>query len=363
MATPQITWDAPQAQQIKWDEPKRLGADQPDTNAMPESSVKEALPRSVMSLGRTIAGIPGGIYHAFSDEPSAEESSELMGHGLDPSSSLDRAGLRMVAKPLSTAASWYKDATTGKIPNAYEQALSVGPEAMGIGGAAVIAPKLTAAVPGAIASASDVVRGPIGDAVGAGLKEIPGAAIRRIPYVGKVAGDIYKAGAKAYRAPAPEQGAPLGRIPVRSKISTPIGAPEPAVESMHPAARTEWPPPEPPGPYDKVPPAPRGIKDTLDDQAVREEVQEGIARTDRKVFADTRVRNDVSTPKGVMHEQLREDRGEPPPPVKLTKTPIARAKPSGPRGISTGTPATDDLTPILERSVAAAKKAKGKKGD
>lgn len=117
-----------------------------DANASPSmlSSILDAAKREGSSTLDSISGIPSGIYHSFADAPNTAQEKNLMaGH----SSTLGRVALgadRMLAEPISTAATWYKQAAQGKVPDAYGQALSVAPEAIGTGVAAPLTEKLAA---------------------------------------------------------------------------------------------------------------------------------------------------------------------------------------------------------------------------
>lgn len=132
--------------------PKTAAA--PSTEAAPEPSFLDTLGREAKAAGQSIAGIPGGIYHAFSDQPSAEEQKEF---STDAHPGVIKRGAigitRMTAEPIANAADWYIKAAQGKIPNAYEQALSVAPEAIGTGAGNVIGGKLIEGAPGAAAGA------------------------------------------------------------------------------------------------------------------------------------------------------------------------------------------------------------------
>jgi hypothetical protein len=124
------------------------------STAPQQSGVMGTLGREASSFGSTLAGIPGSIYHAFSDDPTQEETQEA--GGPQEVSGAKRVGLgigRLTAQPLINAVRWYGDAAQGKIPNAYEQALSVAPEAMGAGGAGVVAGKMAEVAPGAVKTA------------------------------------------------------------------------------------------------------------------------------------------------------------------------------------------------------------------
>lgn len=156
--------------------------------------------------------------------------------------------------------------------------------------------------------------------------------------------DVWRARGVGRGATTQEPSAGLGRIPVRNAQPGPIES-----EPITNPPRSEWPPPEPKGAFDKPVASPRGISDLRDDEAVREGIREKIGQADRKVFASQRERNDVSVPKGVLTGEINK-------PAKLTS-----GKSNGSRGVGVTTPETDDLTPILKKSLAAARK--GKKGD
>lgn len=122
-------------------------AEKPSAQAAPEEKSPE--PSFLNTLGRegrsayqSIVGIPGAVYHAFSDAPTPEEQKEF---STDAHPGLIKRGAigltRMTAEPIADAAVWYTRAAQGKIPNAYEQALSVAPEAFGQGAGNVIAAK------------------------------------------------------------------------------------------------------------------------------------------------------------------------------------------------------------------------------
>lgn len=92
------------------------------------------------TLGReakAAASVIPGIYHAFADPDTQEETARLKArypNGVPEGLSgpgISRGMDRMVAQPAINAASWYKQLIQGKIPNASEQALDVAPEAVG----------------------------------------------------------------------------------------------------------------------------------------------------------------------------------------------------------------------------------------
>lgn len=194
------------------------------SDAVSPSGFWDTLGREGKSMGENIAGIPAAVYHAFADPPTQDEKAKF---GADEVAGPKRVGLgihRLAVAPVETAAGWYSDALRGKIPGAYEQALSVAPEAMGGGAAGVVAPKLAAAIPGAAGAVSDAATGTVAkaaasavpDAVGAALKKLPVSMIKHIPYLGGVLTDVYKAGAEAYQTankPPTYPGAPLPEHP------------------------------------------------------------------------------------------------------------------------------------------------------
>lgn len=137
---------------------------------------------------------------------------------------------------------------------------------------------------------------------------------------------------------APE--APAPRLVDQVKATPPASAPP----------TSTWPPEEPNWPRVK---SPGGIADTQEDQGIQQEIQERQGRSNQNVYREKRAASDPSTPKGTLIEQMG---GKPvESAIKYTKTPRA----TGPRAKSAGTPATDDLEPILKKSVAWVAKKKG----
>lgn len=95
--------------------------------------VPKTLGRELISGVRSIAGTPSGIYHAFADEPTAEERQES---GNDTEGAGKRIGLglqRLIAQPLINAGRYY----TSTAPSV-DQILSVAPEALGSAGGTVL---------------------------------------------------------------------------------------------------------------------------------------------------------------------------------------------------------------------------------
>lgn len=112
----------------------------------------KTLGREVSSVGQTIAGAPGAISHAFTDPETIDEQAIAGGRKMPTdglAGGLSRVGLgmeRLTIGPLRTAGEWYSDAAKGNVPNAYEQALDVAPEAMGQGAGAVVGQKVSQSV-------------------------------------------------------------------------------------------------------------------------------------------------------------------------------------------------------------------------
>ena len=82
--------------------PKDKPASEP---AAPAPSFGNTLGREVKSFGQNIIGIPGGVYHAFADEPTPDETKEY--GGAEQVSGAKRIGLgigRLTAQPVGTLA-------------------------------------------------------------------------------------------------------------------------------------------------------------------------------------------------------------------------------------------------------------------
>lgn len=121
-----------------------------DSNSSPSmlSSILDAAKREGSSTINSIAGIPSGLYHAFADPATAEETKEA--GGTKEVQGTKRVGLgisRLTTEPLFEAGKWYGDVARGKVPDAYTQALSVAPEAMGIGASGPIVDKMMTSLP------------------------------------------------------------------------------------------------------------------------------------------------------------------------------------------------------------------------
>jgi hypothetical protein len=246
-------WEKYQQQSVSgpWE---KYGAPPPTQPEQPEShwytGVGDTLGREASAVGSSIAGIPGAFYHGFADPETGEEKSERESReaagGIQPNDPISRGLNRLVAQPVATAVKWYGDAARGKIPNAYEQALSVAPEAMGAGGAAVLTPKLgetIAKIPGAAVDAAPNLTakvkafGKLGGQEAISHVPVAGRLVRRPSY-----GDLWdavKAKAPGSRgevlppstdqipgrpyAPNPRYEAPTQPIPARQGMMLPPG--------------------------------------------------------------------------------------------------------------------------------------------
>jgi len=115
----------------------------------PLEGVGDTLGREVSSLGKSVVGIPGAIYHAAAD-PETPEESQRFGEGFEKKiGPTGRIIDRMGVQPVLNAVDWYTKAAQGKIPDPVGQALSVAPEAMGVGASAPLTSKLVQSVPNA----------------------------------------------------------------------------------------------------------------------------------------------------------------------------------------------------------------------
>lgn len=91
----------------------------------------------------------------------------------------------------------------------------------------------------------------------------------------------------------------------------------------------------------------------LEDKGTQEEIRDAADREDQSRLSQERrewfARNQPGFTKGELTEQA----------AKAVKAPIAKVTSAEPRGVAVATPETDDLTPILKKSLAAARKQKG----
>lgn len=115
-----------------------------------EPSFFDTLGREAKSAASALnpVTISSGIYHAFSDQPTAEEQKEF---STDKNPGVIKRGAigvtRMTAEPIANAADWYIKAAQGKIPNVTDQILSVAPEGIGAAAGNVVGGK---AIEGAV---------------------------------------------------------------------------------------------------------------------------------------------------------------------------------------------------------------------
>lgn len=253
----------------------------------------------------------------------------------------------------------------------------------------------------ATAEIGSALSGPVGQQIVTGgkaaLKELPSSAIRRIPYAGKVLGDIYDAGRNAIAArPLPitdawhgpdeypitnELHGPEAPSPITNVLHGPESVPrevlqghalaeggravvDPAaslggipVRAIRPAQASTY-PPEGPIILEKNQPMVPGSKaDIAETKAIQEQVRDAAEGEDRARLSQARrewfARNQPGSTKGELTGTA--DR-----PVRYTKTPGVNVSDTGvPAG--TKVPAPDeDLIPLLRKSLRA---VKGKKGD
>lgn len=172
----------------------------PPEVASPEPGFWDTLQREGKSLAGNVAGVPAAVYHAFVEPPTQEEKQKF---GDTEVQGAKRVGLgihRLAVAPVETAADWYGKAIKGEIPNAYEQALSVAPEAMGAGAAAPITGKIAeiaANAPAELASAVKPavrtvgrVAGTVADSVN---PDITGVFSPRLAHIQRVISRVGKA--------------------------------------------------------------------------------------------------------------------------------------------------------------------------
>lgn len=177
---------------------------------------------------------------------------------------------------------------------------------------------------------------------------------RKIPYVGKIIPPYaewapFLAGRGGRSAPAEaaegealEQAAKPKLVEQIKQSTTPT---EP-----YPTTPSNWPPEAPTTKTQFPTPAPRGYQALQEEQSLVDQIRNQVAGEDRMRLR----REPLGTPKGALNQQFDEAMGKSQPPVKYTKTPSS-ASPKTP-----GTPATDDLTPILRESLKQAMKKTGR---
>ncbi len=180
----QVTLDMSTAQPIQANAVKLdMSTAKPIEGTEPkQSGFWDTLSREGKSFTGTIAGIPSAVYHAFSEPPMQDEKDRW---GAEEVAGPKRVGLglhRLITAPVETAGKWYSDAFSGKIPLAYEQALSVAPEAIGSAAGSVVAGKLAEGAPDAAKAVMDkapevgaqIVRGAV-KGTNAVLSKAPGS--------------------------------------------------------------------------------------------------------------------------------------------------------------------------------------------
>jgi len=254
VSSPQINWDsAGAAPQVKWDEEEKPGLldrtgkmlDRADTAitsrlasnprnyrdlAHTQIEVPKTLGRELYSGAKTILGAPSAAYHAFADEPTAEER-ERFGLSENPDM-MERAALgagRMVYQAPTIA---IKDYASGKVTG--QGALEVLPEALGQGSGTVVggklaetvAPKIARSIPRGAGAAVGRMASAAKPVIGRGLlvasdivdPDYIGMASPRLAHMQRIAGRI---GTKLSATPPVEQAASLGKIPVAAPEAAP----------------------------------------------------------------------------------------------------------------------------------------------
>ncbi len=119
----------------------------------PRAAVASTLGREVKSFGQVFTGLPSAITSAVTTPITSEDKAK---YGSTGNQTLDKLGIgltRMIAQPIEHAAEWYGKVAKGQVPNAYEQALSVAPEAMGQGAGNVVLGKAMESGPSAVVNA------------------------------------------------------------------------------------------------------------------------------------------------------------------------------------------------------------------
>lgn len=156
--------------------------------------------------------------------------------------------------------------------------------------------------------------------------------------------------------PTPPPPTIRGNLP-RGQYAAPA-SPLPAPKQLGPGApppRSEWPPAEPTPRFQIPRPSakPTARADFLEDQGVKQGMDNYLEKQGKEVYA----REPIGKSKSEMQADFNEAAGKPAPPVKLTKTPGVKVS-SPASKIPGGSESTDDLTPILQKSLDAARKAK-----
>lgn len=127
----------------------------------PRAAIASTLGRELKSFGQTIGGaipipfVQQGILQPFMAPPQTDEERKTTQE--HPVVGRVATGLgRLLVDPVKNAAEWYGNVAKGRVPNAYEQGLSVAPEAMGSGAGNVVLGKAMSSLPEA---ATRTIRG------------------------------------------------------------------------------------------------------------------------------------------------------------------------------------------------------------
>lgn len=217
----------------------------------------DTLQREYDAANQSIAGMPAAVYHAFADPPTQEEKDKFGGEA--EVSGAKRVGLgvhRLATAPAEVAADWYSDALRDKIPDAYEQALSVAPEAVGsAAGNAVLGKGIEMGVdaaPGVVASARNIpavaksalaTTGKAATAAGDLVDpDLAGLVSPRLAHALRLAKKVGKVATKYGTEAAPEAeatGAPIERDATRQNVPFAGEEEEPAAASPRTASPAE----------------------------------------------------------------------------------------------------------------------------
>lgn len=162
----------------------------------------DTLEREGSSLSKSIAGIPGAVYHAAAD-PASDDEKQRFGPNFEQDiGPTGRLIDRMAVQPVMNAYDFYRDAAQGKYGDASaveSGMLDVAPEAMGSAGAAVIAPKLAQGVPRLVDQLDEIPGKRIGSATWAGTK----GALAKVPVAGPMVRSGLKAAIRDWKSTAP----------------------------------------------------------------------------------------------------------------------------------------------------------------
>jgi hypothetical protein len=124
------------------------------SQGLTDPEVAKTLGREVYSGAKSVVGIPGGLYHAFTDPESEQEKTEYGALPENPDI-YDKVGLgvgRMTAIPLQRA---IRDYSSGLVTP--DVALENAPEAIGQGAGTVVAGRLAEEAPGVARAAAEKV--------------------------------------------------------------------------------------------------------------------------------------------------------------------------------------------------------------